>query len=156
MSNLYHKFDKWLGLKLYRITVKSDVVNARKIGYVDEIIPKIVWEKRKKVYKSYDLIFQDIEVVALESLKIKPLKGFSLWLNLSKARNSIADSVKKKHITFIDDNHVNYSNPKYGYNGFTTTVDDLARIFVERYRMGLPKDALIKIFREEYKKGVKK
>jgi hypothetical protein len=152
MSNPYTTFDKWLGRKLYKLNVKMDATNVRKYGYMIEVIPKIVWHKREKDWKYYGLTYNEIAGVVNEHFRIKPLKGFRLWLNINKARSSISDSIKKKNIVFKDDNHVNYTNTKYGFRDFTTTVDDLARIFIERYRIGIPKEKLVEIFKQEYNK----
>ena len=152
MSNPYTIFDKWLGRKLYKFNVRADANNVRRYGYTFEVIPKIVWHKREKDWKYYGLTYEDIESVVAKYFLIKPLKGFRLWLNVTKARSSISDSIKKKNITFKDENHVNYTNTKYGFKDFTTTVDDLARIFIERYRIGIPKEKLVEIFKQEYNK----
>jgi hypothetical protein len=144
--------DRALGRKLYPILVKMDAKSALSVGYVPEIVPKIVWDKRSKLWKEYGLSMEEITNVTAKYCAIKPLHGFNLWFNLIKARSAIRDSIKKGRIVFKDCNHVEYTNNKRGYSKFTTTFDDLAEIFIGVYRKGFPKEKIVQILNNEYNK----
>lgn len=148
--------DKALGRKFYPLLVKMDARSALSVGYLPEVVAKIVWDKRRKLWKDYGITQEEIFSVVAKYCEIKPLHGISLWFNLVKARSVIVESIKKGRIVFKDYNYVEYSNKKRGYSKFTTSFDGLAEIFISVYRKGFPKESIVQILNDEYKKKEKK
>jgi hypothetical protein len=153
MTNPFSALDKWLGLKSYKLLIRTDVKHYKSIGYSESVVlANITWDKRKSLWKSYGLTKEDIDEVVEEICTIKPLKGFNKWLNLIKVRNVISESVKRGRVVFLSDEQVKYTNSKWGYNGFITSYEDLARIVIDRYKKGFQAEDIVKIFKDEYNK----